>query len=26
VASWNLFHKNPQAASYIYNLTVPAGY
>ena len=26
VASWNLFLKNPAAAAYIDNLTVPAGY
>lgn len=26
VASWNLFMKNPAAAAYIDNLTVPAGY
>jgi hypothetical protein len=26
VASWNLFCKNPAAASYIYNLAKPSGY
>jgi hypothetical protein len=26
VASWNLFMKNPAAAAYIDNLTIPAGY